>query len=342
MRIFKILSATLLLTYASMGAMAAPAQHGDRPFLPTPPKFAYPDDPLVQFLSLVQYASENLDYSGIYTWQRGDKVMSSQITHIVDGEGVKERILVLDGKHREFVRLNDRFECLMPEYKRKVRIVSRSNQFPAILVEPVSELGRYYTLDRSEKTSRVAGIDCVEYDIKPRYHDRNAFHICVEDKNKLMLKFQRLTHKGDLIEQIMFTKLIVGKDVPVNEVGTKYDTRKWEEVNHVIRSQPAVDLTGWRIKTPSGFNLVKTKGMSQDKHHLLFSDGMTTFSIFVQKLQPNEIEMPHHDYKVMGKVNIYRERADQFWVTAVGDMPMGVLKKMATSAKYVPPVSLTE
>lgn len=293
---------------------------------------------IVQLLNLVQKASENLDYSGVYTWQSGNKVMSSRITHIVDGEGIKERVVVLDGLPREFVRLNQTQECLVPEKRRKIKRYVKQNQFPAILIEPVADLDKYYTMVRGETVSRVAGIECTEYQIRPRYKDRNIFNLCIEDAQKLLLKMQRLTVEGDLIEQVIFNTLVIGKEVPVTDLRSSYSTGDWEEVDEMPMPKP--DLAGWRIKTPDGFNLVRTKVMAHGKQQLLFSDGITMFSIFLQKMQENEANLPHHNEQTMGRLNVYRERADQFWVTAVGTLPMSVLQKMATSAKYVPPVFL--
>ena len=67
-----------------------------------------------QRLKKVQEAARQADYAGVFTWQQGASLQSSRIVHIVDGTGERERVEVLDGAAREFIRHNEVVQCLVP------------------------------------------------------------------------------------------------------------------------------------------------------------------------------------------------------------------------------------
>src|SRR5690606_26862580 len=60
----------------------------------------------LQLLQKIQTAARELDYSGIYTFQQDAIMASSRIVHMVDGTGERERLVLLDGMPREFLRHN--------------------------------------------------------------------------------------------------------------------------------------------------------------------------------------------------------------------------------------------
>ncbi|AIL33243.1 MucB/RseB C-terminal domain-containing protein [Basilea psittacipulmonis] len=358
------------------------------------------NDELAKFLIGVQKAAEHTDYSGVYTWQSGPRVTSTKVVHIVDGEGIKEYAQVLDGRKREFLRRNDQLYCVITDAKeRTAKIPPRPNQFPRILVSDPKNISKYYQIETDPNAKdRVAGVDCVSYNIKPVFEDRNYFNICVEPKHQLLLKFKRMSVDGSMIEQVMFTSLSINKNIPNRDLKDVYDNVRQERMSVEPLSSPApvtittqvgedgdvqislpvallpkgpppdamgpgtsapppvdkksmpkplsderkkeiIDSYGdsvWRIKVPAGFSIFENSPRPGGSQHLLLSDGMTTISIFMQKIQSNEIKLPPKDEMKIGVFNISRKRVDQYWVTAVGGVSNEVLEKIVNSAKYTP------
>ena len=69
------------------------------------------------WLKKIQSAAQKLDYSGIFFYQQGSQVRSSRITHVLEGKNEFEKLEVLDGKPREYIRTNEEITCYVPETK---------------------------------------------------------------------------------------------------------------------------------------------------------------------------------------------------------------------------------
>lgn len=70
------------------------------------PAWSAQPDEAAAFLQQAQEAAQRLDYSGVYTYQQGASMQSSRIVHVVDGMGERERLEVLDGEPREYLKQN--------------------------------------------------------------------------------------------------------------------------------------------------------------------------------------------------------------------------------------------
>ncbi len=65
-------------------------------------------------LRQIQEAARQLNYVGVYAYQQGDFIESSRITHQFDGKQERERVEVLDCAPREYLRVDDEVQCLIP------------------------------------------------------------------------------------------------------------------------------------------------------------------------------------------------------------------------------------
>ncbi|MFV9473008.1 MucB/RseB C-terminal domain-containing protein [Advenella sp. RU8] len=299
-------------------------------------------DDLVAFLEQVQKASVTNDYSGVFTYQQGEQIMSSRVTHIVDGEGVKERLELLDGDPQEYLRTNDVVQCLMPEQKKIVLTPARKDRFPAFLQTEPTYLNQYYTATLSLKKERVAGHECQQLELTPRSSDRYGYRLCVDVKTKLLLKSQTVGLDNKVVEQVAFTGLVMGKDVNTGLLAPSYKLNDW-----VVEKEELVSVDfakeGWKLRAPEGYvpilSIIRPKGTNQRVKHLILSDGLSSISVFVQKVTEAEKTLQAHGAVQVGSLNVFRQRVDDYWVTAIGAVPMSTLEEMAVSAKFIPPVS---
>src|SRR5699024_2620130 len=94
----------------------------------------------------MQAAARELDYSGIYTYQQGVLMTSSRVVHLVDGTGERERIEILDGAPREFIRHNDTIQSLLPERKIIVVEQRRGERFPSLLLGDGRSVAQHYDM----------------------------------------------------------------------------------------------------------------------------------------------------------------------------------------------------
>src|SRR5438045_387160 len=68
-------------------------------------------------LRKIQSAAQKLNYSGTFVYQQASQIRTSRITHVADASGETEKLEILDGKPREYVRHNDEVACYLPETK---------------------------------------------------------------------------------------------------------------------------------------------------------------------------------------------------------------------------------
>jgi len=275
----------------------------------------------VQLLTRIQQAARRLDYSGVYAYQQGSRMQASRIVHVIDGTGERERIEVLDGAPREFLRHNDEVQCLLPEQQAVVRETRRGGQFPSLLTGNVARqparLLAHYQVSVRPGTQRLAGRRCRQVLITPRDALRYGYRLCVDTSTHLLLQTQTLA--GDLatgdavVEQIAFSALQLGRETDFALFASRWSKNQWPVYEYDFK--PA-DLAahGWLVRPPPGFVTVAqlrrrgwqassgnhasnnannnaTDGVSGDEHdvlQLLLSDGLATISVFIEPVRPED------------------------------------------------------
>jgi sigma-E factor negative regulatory protein RseB len=111
------------------------------------------------WLKKIQSAAQKLNYSGTFVYQQASQVRTSRITHVIDAGHEIEKLEVLDGTPREYIRNNDEIVCYVPETKTLLveKRVTR-DVFPALLATNPSELAAYYSV-KLAGSGRIAGHD---------------------------------------------------------------------------------------------------------------------------------------------------------------------------------------
>lgn len=295
-----------------------------------------------QLLMQIQTAAETTDYSGTFLYQQGNVMITSRVTHVVDGEGVKERLEVLDGDAQEYLRNNNVVKSLIPAKKMVVIDKPRKDRFPALLLGPVDSVDKYYDVRAEKGNSRVAGRACDVIEVMPRVDDRYGFRLCADAKSRLLLKSQTVDGQGAVIEQVTFTGLSLGSDVDTAGLKSPLDTTDWK---HVEQKPVMVDLPqeGWRIRYPAGFtpimSIVRPKGTKENVKQLILTDGLSSISVFIQKVKDSEKTFNNQGDARVGSMNVFRQRIDDYWLTAIGAIPLTTLKDLAVSTKFIQPVS---
>src|SRR4051794_12904546 len=69
------------------------------------------------WLRKIQSAAQKLNYSGTFVYQQANQMRTSRITHVQDGKNEIEKLEILDGKPREYIRNNEEVICYVPEAK---------------------------------------------------------------------------------------------------------------------------------------------------------------------------------------------------------------------------------
>lgn len=293
----------------------------------------------VAVLQKIQAAARTLDYAGVYTYQQGQAMLSSRIVHMVDGTGERERIELLDGEPREYIRHNDESQCIIPSKKLVLIEDRRGDRFPGLLLGEGTDLPQYYQIHTGASHYRVAGRECQLIELVPRDEARYGYRLCADTKTHLLLKAQVIGSQG-MIDQIAFNSLNIGEQVSPEGLETSWNTKSWKVVQP---SMTPVDLAekGWRIPYPPGYQPVmqasRTMKHGRQVSQLVLVDGLAAVSIFIEPLGSAK-ESPRHvtEMASTGAMNIFSTRIGDHWLTALGEVPAQTLRELVERTEYVP------
>jgi sigma-E factor negative regulatory protein RseB len=300
----------------------------------------------LRWLRQVPLAPQTLNYSGTFVHQQGDHVRASRITHIVQGTNELEKLEVLDGPPREYVRRNGEIVYYAPDEK-AILIEQRVTPagFPALLSTEPAELLPYYQL-RIGESGRVAGHDCRTLLLTPKDNLRYGYRLCLEKSSGLLLRVQTLAD-GRVVEQIGFAQLALGS-VSSQLVRPSYaNVQDWRVEKSVL---PHAELSGLMIGfMPPGFEQiaavkhfltqtaaeVRGEGTSAASRvgevvQIVFSDGLAAISVFIEPGSQGRMEGSSQQ----GAVSIIGRRLGDFWLTIVGEVPAIAVRKVANSVEF--------
>lgn len=286
----------------------------------------------LKVLERIAAAAQQLNYSGVFVYQSGNRTETSRITHLGDGVQEFERLEALDGSPREIVRHNDEVRCYMPE-SRLLIVERRSGQrsFPALLPGRLSGLSEHYMVRRAG-TGRVAGLDSQSIVVEPKDDNRYGHQLWIDARTGLLLKASMLNEKGEPIETFMFTELKIGKQGAIPPVAPPPDS-SWRM--HVLRSAEARRDDGqWLFRNSiPGFR--RQPDIKRQLHpdggeatHVMFSDGLAAVSVFIEPVAGQDAGAAGTEGPVsIGAINVLKRRIGGYRLVVVGDVPADVLKQ---------------
>jgi sigma-E factor negative regulatory protein RseB len=323
--------------------------------LPAFPVYAENADPLADkreaqsWLKKIQSAAQKLNYSGTFVYQQGNQVRTSRITHLLDGKNEVEKLEILDGKPREYIRNNDEIICYVPEAK-TLLVEKRVTHdiFPSILASNPSDLTDFYNV-RKDETGRVAGHDCQAIVLEPKDNLRYGYKLWAEKSSGLLLRAQTLNERREVVEQISFTQIAIGNVDRSRAKPSFSNTAGWHVENAVMSE---VSLSGWTVKSlPPGFKKIRevkrlvsdtpagTAGSGsqgspapnqREVAQMVFSDGLAAISVFIEPGSQSRTEGSIQQ----GAMNIVGKRQGDFWLTIVGEVPSAAIKQVANSIEF--------
>jgi len=292
-----------------------------------------------QLLSRIQRAAHRLNYAGVFTYQQGGAMESSRLVHSFDGQNETEKLELLDGVAREYLRVNEDVQCLIPEQKTVLLEKQRGNRFPGLLLSDAQSIEANYSVKPLPQPRRVAGRTCQLIDVVPRDAERYGYRLCADVETGLLLKAQTVNAEGRVVEQVAFTEIVIGTSIAQNLLQPSWPIAGWTVLESV---QQTVDLKslGWHINAPAGFNPTSQfqQLFAENKvvNQMVLSDGLATISIFIEPYLNERSDYKPHGAAQVGSVNLYGVKIANFWLTVLGEVPASTLEKFAQSIQYAP------
>jgi sigma-E factor negative regulatory protein RseB len=289
------------------------------------------------WLARMHEASRRRAYVGTYVISAGNTLSSARIWHVCDGEQQVERVESLTGAPRSTFRHNDQVFTFLAE-SRVVLVEKRESLafFQNLLQASDSSISQFYSLG-APGSGRVAGLEADVMELRPKDGLRFGYRVWSEKKSGLVLKLQTLDGDGTVLEQAAFTELLL--DAPVNRAKLTEmmgQTAGYQvEKPDLVKTLPAGE--GWVLKNEvPGFKpmscykrAIGVAAAARQEHTLqwIFSDGLASVSLFVDVFDPRRHRGPAA--AAMGATHTLTRRIGDWWLTAVGEVPLQTLMAFA-------------
>jgi sigma-E factor negative regulatory protein RseB len=286
-------------------------------------------------LKKMAIADDALNYQGIFILRKSDNLISMRVEHGADERGVWESMESLNGEDRKIIRHNDEVYSYYPDRKLLTlsHNLSKKSLHPSV-PENFDELQSYYKISRL-KNDRIANRSTLVLDVNPDDKFRYGYRYWLDDETGVLLKCDLLNESGNVVEQMMFTKMDYLPEVPkaafsdIDQTG--YTLKQLDKARTEIQD------SGWLVdKLPAGFKLTQTTSRKSDDAeslHLVYSDGLASVSVFIEP----DAKGYHHleGPSSMGALNAYGTRIDDHYVTVMGEVPANTVMRFAKSARQV-------
>lgn len=295
-----------------------------------------------QWLDGMSAALKALDYDGTFVYHHNGKLEVMRIIHRVDDGGQRERLVSLTGSAREVLRDDRSVTCIMPDNKSVMVGQSRSPQLFPVVPDDLDAISRYYLLE-DEGDDRMIGYHARVIAVTPRDEFRYGYRFWIEQDSRMLLKSDLTGEDGEAIEQVMFTALDIGGDIPVSDLQPSLsgDGYTWDRQTEMNKAQdPAYGKPGWKVaQLPAGFMMTdfrRRRLHEQGEHteHMVFSDGMAAVSVYIERAMPGTAAFT--GLSSMGAMNAYGAVIDGYQVTVVGEVPPATVRMVATSVMRQP------
>lgn len=273
---------------------------------------------LQDWLGKLARAVTELEYSGLVTFEHIGMLETLEVVHAVrEGEQV-ERVRYLSGEPRELISHGSSQNC-----ERSNNPMARAELWSRAGQESVQRAYQFVL----RGAERIADRETVVIEARPRDRDRLGLVVSLDRETGLPLKSMLVGPNGRVLERYQFVQLSLA---PVDDsaLQAKSESARRIDNNTPCSSAQSRWQLGW---LPDGFTPVSVRPLS-DGDMLVYSDGLSVFTVFVQRLGP---ELNFKGRAIRGATVAYMDRIEvngvYYTVTVVGEIPDATAQRVAGS-----------
>lgn len=309
------------------------------------PIAALADPDATRILRAVSQSLDSVNYRGTIVRSFDGRLETLKVAHRNDDGFVREKMVALDGEGREIVRSGEEVLCIFP--KNKVVLVESAGSVPGAfsrLPSATSQIEKHYTLWVAGY-ERVAGRKSVKVVVRPNDNYRYGHRLWADKATYLPLRMQLVDGRERIIEEIRFTDVEIGVTVTDEQLSPGVDTAdfRWVRqdgeapVRERLEMLANIGTEGWSPADQAGFSLTNSQmeklgGPERMAHHLTFSDGIATISVFIEPKPKGEAVQVLAAESRMGAAHSHRRVVGDRKVTVVGEVPAETVRLLAESA----------
>jgi len=302
---------------------------------------------LSDVLQRMSDADQNQNYRGTFILRKSDDLSTLRVTHGSDQSGIRESLEALNGEPKKIVRHDNTIVSIFP--KRELLTIRHNTKRQPLhwqLPENTHQLENSYAIKRLAD-DRIADHPTFVLDLLPDDKFRYGYRYWVDKNTGMLLRCDLLNEDSIVVEQMMFTSLEYLEQAPQPAFDLKQFKHYQQQILDMASDDVARSATQqWAVNNlPKGFMLTQstmrysprvrarnTSGeqkQAPDLLHLVYSDGLASVSVFIEKNQ--ELDKHRSGASSMGVVNAFGRSVGEYFVTVVGGVPVKTVQIMAQS-----------
>ena len=289
---------------------------------------------VADWLLRMHEATKRRAYVGTYVVSANGNLASAKVWYVCDGTQQMERVESLSGTPKATFRHNERVITFLPASK-VARSENRSSLglFPNLLHSSGSRVDDFYVATRSGQ-ERVAGVDAEIVILQPKDQWRYGYRIWAESASGLVVKLQTVDARGQILEQVAFSELQLDAPVKMERLSQMMANTEGYRVERIDPVKTSAQAEGWGMRrivdgfTPMGCyrrpSATAQVGSVVETVQWIFSDGLASVSLFIEPF-----DRQRHVRAVVtvaGATHSHSRRLQDWWVTAVGEVPEPTLQ----------------
>jgi sigma-E factor negative regulatory protein RseB len=265
-----------------------------------------------------------LNYQGSFTYQHKDNpaLQSFRIIHWVEDGVEHERLQHLNGPEREVLRTGKAIGC-----------ESLGNQ---LLQGKISQLGANLArLDQLYKfeirgPERVAGREATALLALPLDQYRHSSLLTIDNETGLVLKSWLVDESARPLERYQFIDLDLTPDIEnLREPKARLHRAAAPQVAD-CNPRDAKHTERWNLAwIPPGFAFVGQRQVRNQIDMLMYTDGLTTFSVFIEEASGSIPEGVAQRGATLAVMDSLRYANKNYRITVVGEIPVVTAQKIA-------------
>jgi sigma-E factor negative regulatory protein RseB len=299
------------------------------------------------WIQRIHAAANSGNFQGTLVFSAGGTLSSSRVAHYTVGDQVYEQLDALDGREQRILRHNDGVQTWWP--KTRMAVVEKRETLPGWSTTPQAvepQALDHYDM-RREADSRVAGRDAAVFLLEPRDGLRYAQRFWADLATGLMLRADLLGPPAPpsataaartVLESTAYSEVAIGIKPQPDTVTQLMQSLAKQPGWRIVKPQQqrtSLESEGWVLASPvAGYALagsvrrgMEATGDGEPVLQVVFSDGLTHVSLFVESYQPQRHRSEMQMQAQHGGTAMLTQRRGAHWLTAVGDVPLATLKR---------------
>lgn len=293
-----------------------------------------------QWLERMSAAMNHMSYQGTFVYVRGDLMETMRITHVVDEEGVRERLLSVTGPHREIIRDAQGVRYVLGDDQSVLQdAVASGAIFPEFPMEDIQGANSVYGFETGG-TARIAGQMGRRVTIVPGDRFRYGYDLWLDTGTGLMLKWVLFDSDKNALAKLVFTEVRLGSEIDLAELESSTPSEQFAFLPSSIPSRQVMtrSMPEWQPDSlPPGFRLATHRHQAEGEsmfEHLVYSDGLASVSVYIETASGEAGISP--GLKRIGTANAFTRQLGNRQLTVIGEVPAATVRAIGDAFRAPP------